>query len=60
MTCHVKGNPIKIVNFSEEIGKTRRPQDDILKVQKKENCQLRIFNSAKLFFKNEGKKGISR
>lgn len=59
MTCHIKGNPNKIINFSAETGKTRRPWDDILKVQKKENCQLRIFNSAKLRFKNEGKKGIS-
>lgn len=54
MTCHIKGNSNKIFNFSVETWEARRPQDDIVKELKEENCQPRKLNSVKLCFKNKG------
>lgn len=55
MTCHLKGNPNKTLNFSAETWEARKPWDDRVKVLKDENCQPRKLNSTKLCFKNEGK-----
>lgn len=54
MTCHIKGNSNKIFNFSVETWEARRPQDDIVKELKEEDCQPRKLNSVKLCFKNKG------
>lgn len=54
---HIKEYTYKV---SAEILKARREWDDVFKVLKEQNCQLRVLYSAKLFFKNEGETALSR
>lgn len=43
-----------VADFPSEAEETRKLQDQILKVLKVKNCELRILALAKLSFKNEG------
>ena len=55
MTNNIQGNPIRLsADSSIEILQVRREWDDIIKVMKRKNLQLRIPYPARLFLKFDG------
>ena len=59
MTCHVQGILNKInIGFCNRIRRGQMQWDDIFKVLKVENCQLRILYLVKQSLKNKGEINI--
>lgn len=55
---HIQGNPLVYCNlwadFSAKTLQTKREWDDIFKIVKDENCQLRMLYQTRQYFGNEG------